>query len=222
MISILLVGIILGILIFVFTFTATKRTGRFYLAPIVTFLIAFFIVLYGIVKMSGFEVMGFWFLAAGICIVAIIGTIALLFMKGMKKSNFNKVDKSILVLIPVIIFSFIAFTLSSNHSYWIIDEGMIMSEEETPTYYQVSTISEGKKQIYVQLGEEFVGKVIKINDIKTLGNTEITLDIIEDGKQERLPFIRIGIDEVVEPLVIQTSDGQVIKPKEDNILGKTN
>ncbi|MCJ7842489.1 hypothetical protein MUB24_16600 [Lederbergia sp. NSJ-179] len=39
--------------------------------------------------------------------------------------------------------------------------------EDTPTTYTISNISEGKKQLLIQLGEEYKGKQIKMKKVKT-------------------------------------------------------
>ncbi|MGE7947461.1 YesK family protein [Lysinibacillus sp. NPDC093688] len=214
---IILVGFILGASIFLFTLIALKKTGKFYLAPIVTFLIAVLIVLYGLFKVRGFEGMGFGILGVCILIAAIVGTILLPFMKGLKKSEFNKVDKSILLIIPVLIFAIIGWTITSNKGYWVNEEGVIEAGKDTSSYYEVSTISEGMKQIHIQLGERYEGKHLEVKDVKTLGNTEITVKVVDKGNaKEGLPFIEIGLDKIVEPLVVQTTDGEIINSKSNN------
>ncbi|MGE7691659.1 YesK family protein [Lysinibacillus sp. NPDC097214] len=214
---IILVGFILGASIFLFTLIALKKTGKFYLAPIVTFLIAVLIVLYGLFKVGGFEGMGFGILGACILLAAIVGTLLLPFMKGIKKSEFNKVDKSILLIIPVLIFAIIGWMITLNKGYWINEEGVITAGNDTPSYYEVSTISEGMKQIHIQLGERHEGKHLEIKDVKTIGNTEITVKVVDKGDaKEGLPFIEIGLDKIVEPLVVQTTDGEIINSKSNN------
>lgn len=211
-----LVGFILGAGIFLFTFIASKKTGRFYLAPIVTFLMAVFIVLYGLFKVRGFEGMAFGFLGAGILTAAVVGTLLFPFLKRIKKSEFNKVDKSILLIVPVLIFAFIGWTITSNKGYWINEEGVIAAGKDTSSYYEVSTISEGMKQITIQLGEKYKGKDLEVKNVKTIGNTEITVKVVDKGKAKGLPFIKIGIDKIVEPLVVQTTDGEIINSKFNN------
>lgn len=213
-----LVGFIIGACIFLFTLIASKKTGKFYSAPIVTFLIAVLIVLYGLFKVGGFEGMSFGILGAGILTAAVVGTLLLPFMKGIKKSEFNKVDKSILFIVPVLIFAFIGWTITLNHGYWINEEGVIAAGKDTSSYYEVSTISEGKKQINIQLGEKYKGKYLEVKNIKTIGNTEITVKVVDKGKAKAkgLPFIKIGLEKIVEPLVVQTTDGEIINSKFNN------
>ncbi|MFS0615821.1 hypothetical protein [Lederbergia ruris] len=208
-------GFFLGILIYLFTFIAAKKTGKFYLAPLVTFLIAMFIVFYSLFKIGGFEGMGFGILGACMWGVAIIGVLFLPFMKGMKKSEFTKLDKSILVIIPLLLFALIGWGMYESKGYWISGEGDMAAGQGTATYYTISTISEGKKQLLIQLGEEYEGKAIKIENIKTIGNTEIIISTIDEGEVERLPYIKIGLDKIVEPLEIRMKDGENIPPKFD-------
>jgi len=160
---IVLVGFILGASIFLFTLIALKKTGKFYLAPIVTFFIAVLTVLYGLFKVRGFEGMGFGIIGVGILTAAIGGTLLLPFMKGIKQSEFNKVDKLILFIVPVLIFAIIGWTISSNKGYWVNEEGVIEAGKDTSSYYEISTISEGMKQIHIQLGEKYEGKYLEVN-----------------------------------------------------------
>lgn len=214
---IVLVGFILGASIFLFTLIALKKTGKFYLAPIVTFLIAVLTVLYGMFKVGGFEGMGFGIIGVGILTAAIGGTLLLPFMKGIKQSEFNKVDKSILLIVPALIFAIIVWTITLDEGYWINEEGVIEAGNDTPSYYEVSTISEGSKQIHIQLGEKYEGKHLEVKDVKTLGNTEITVKVVDKGNaKEGLPFIEIGLEKIVEPLVVQTTDGEIINSKSNN------
>ncbi|OXS66023.1 hypothetical protein B1B04_24630 [Lysinibacillus sp. KCTC 33748] len=214
---IVLVGFILGASIFLFTLIALKKTGKFYLAPIVTFLIAVLTVLYGLFKVGGFEGMGFGIIGVGILTAALGGTLILPFMKGIKQSEFNKVDKSILLIVPVLIFAIIGWTITSNKGYWVNEEGVIEAGNDTSSYYEVSTISEGMKQIHIQLGEKYEGKRLEVKDVKTIGNTEITVKVVDRGNaNEGLPFIEIGLNKIVEPLVVQTTDGEIINSKSIN------
>ncbi|MFF2179482.1 hypothetical protein ACFVT8_23970 [Lysinibacillus sp. NPDC058147] len=214
---IVLVGFILGASIFLFTLIALKKTGKFYLAPIVTFLIAVLTVLYGLFKVGGFEGMGFGIIGVGILTAAMGGTLLLPFIKGIKQSEFNKVDKSILLIVPVFIFAIIGWTITSNKGYWVNEEGLIEAGNDTSSYYEVSTISEGMKQIHIQLGEKYEGKHLEVKDVKTLGNTEITVKVVDKGNaKEGLPFIEIGLEKIVEPLVVQTTDGEIINFKSNN------
>lgn len=161
--------------------------------------------------------MGFGIIGVGILTAAIGGTLLLPFMKGIKQSEFNKVDKSILLIVPVLIFAIIGWTITSNKGYWVNEEGVIEAGNDISSYYEVSTISEGMKQIHIQLGEKYEGKHLEVKDVKTLGNTEITVKVVDKDKaNEGLPFIEIGLDKIVEPLVVQTTDGEIINSKSNN------
>lgn len=181
-----------------------------------TFLIAVFTVVYGLFKVGGFEGMGFGIIGVGILIAAMVGTLLLPFTKGLKKSEFNKVDKSILFIVPVLIFAIIGWAITLDEGYWINEEGVIVAGNDTSSYYEVSTISEGMKQIHIQLGEKYKGKHLEIKDVKTLGNTEITVKVVDKEKATGLPFIKIGLEKIVEPLVVQTTDGEKINSKFNN------
>jgi hypothetical protein len=57
---------------------------------------------------------------------------------------------------------------------------------------------------------------LEVKNAKTIGNTEITIKVVDKGKAKELLFIKIGIDKIVEPLVVQTTDGEIINSKFNN------
>lgn len=212
--TILIFGAIVGILIFLFTFSISKKIGKFYLAPVVTSTIALFIILYSIFKIGGFEGMGYGLLGMCILAVAVIGSLILLFVvKKVDKKKFNNLDKTIIIFVPILLFALIAGTISFSEDYWIIAEGTtVIDENSSDSYYTISTISEGRKQVHIQLGESYQGKQLQIENVKTIGNTEVLLKITDGGEFQKSPFIKIGIDTIVEPFVVKTTDGEVILP----------
>ena len=207
-------GIFLGILIFLFTFTISKKIGKFYLAPVVTAVVAAFVIFYSIFKIRGFEGMAYGFLGASILVVAVIGSLVVPFMKKrVEHKEFNKRDKAILIVAPVLLFALIVWTIGSNDNYWVIEEGHVtVGENSTNSYYSVSTILEGKKQLHIQLGDAYEGKHLLVKDVKTVGHTEVILHIEDGGEAGEIPFMRIGLDEIVEPFVVKTTDGEIIQP----------
>lgn len=213
MYSLILLGLFFGILIFSFTLIVSKKSGTFYLAPLVTFVVAFLVIAYSLLIIRGFEGMAYGFLGACFFIVALVGVLCLPFItRKMKREHLNKVDKLLLFIIPVIFFTTIGFMGYTDKGYWIIDEGGIMERYQTSdSYYNVTTISEGAKQVHIQLGNKYVGKGIEIKKVKTLGNTEIIVDVTDGPDSDLKPYITIGLDEIVEPFKVQTTDGEAIE-----------
>ena len=211
MLSIFLIGLFLGTIIFSFTLIVVKKTGKAYIAPVVTLFVALFVIMYSIFKIGGFEGMGYGFLGATILLVAIIGFISLPFLPKKISNELNKVEKTLLVILPIIFFITIGALVYTDKSYWIIDQGQI--EMSGPSYYNVTTILEGRKQLHIQLGEEYEGKAIEVEKVKKIGNTEVILNITDRADDTKEPYITIGLDEIVEPLKVQTTDNEIILPK---------
>lgn len=218
MFSIILFGVFFGFIIFLFTLIACKKNGKFYFAPLVTFLSAFLITVYGLFEIGGFEGMAYGFLGAGILSVAIVGTLSLpLFAKKLNNKQLNKVDKSILVSLPLVLFTAIGLILYTNEDYWVNDKGVIKEENQTSdSFYTVTTISEGAKQLHIQLGKKYAGKEIEVKKVKTIGNTEVTLKIVDGRNRNTTPYITIGLDAIVEPLKVQTTEGDIISSNRGN------
>ena len=79
------------------------------------------------------------------------------------------------------------------------------------TYYEVTTISEGRKQVTLVLGKEYSGKNVEVDNVSRWESTEITIKITDEGMEDKTPYIWIGLDEIKDPLTIQTTDGVVIE-----------
>ncbi len=88
--------------------------------------------------------------------------------------------------------------------YWIIDQGFTNGEQQG---YRTSTIMEGRIEVVLMLGEEYLGKDIEVKKVNQRGPTEITVKIVEGNHKNQAPFVKIGLDEINEPLKIQTTDG---------------
>ena len=211
MLIIFLIGLFLGTIIFSFTLIVAKKAGKAYIAPVVTLFVALFVIMYSIFKIGGFEGMGYGFLGATILLVAIIGFISLPFLPKKISNELTKVEKTLLVILPIMFFITIGALVYSNKSYWIIDQGQI--EASGPSHYYVTTISEGSKQLHIQLGEEHAGKAIEVEKVKKLGNTEVILKITNRADDTKEPYIKLGLDEIVEPLQVRTTDNEIIHPK---------
>lgn len=207
----MLVGLFLGILFFAFVFIASKRSGKYYLAPVITFLFSGMIVAYSLFFVGGFEGMGYLFLAAGFFIVSILGTLFLpSLIRKIESKHLNKRDKISLLLLPIIFFATIGISIFSQDGYWIIEQASAAPVETEG--YRVSTISEGSKAITLLLGEKYLGKEVEVESVSRWGSTEIILKFVDGGDDDKVPFIQIGLNEINESLKIQTTDGKVFQP----------
>ncbi|MGJ9384334.1 hypothetical protein [Salipaludibacillus sp. CF4.18] len=213
MYQIMLFGIYSGLIIFIFTFIASKKTGRFYLAPLTTFFAAVAVTVYGFTVVGGFGGMGYGFLGLSILSVAVGGTLILkLLVRKVDKKRLNKIDKGSLVVLPIILLTSIALIIYLEDNYWIIEKGetpFVEDETMAKNYYRVSTISEGSKQIFLSLNNEYLGKEIEVEKVSKWGATEITVQIVDGDNQNHRPYIMIGVDEIIEPLKVQTTDGVI-------------
>lgn len=212
MTQIIFFGFFFGLIIYVFTLIASKKNGQFYIAPLVTFIAALLITAYGLFKVGGFEGMAYGFLGVCFIVIAVVGVIILPFIaKKLKVNELNKIDKSLLVILPIIFFATIGLIVYSDEGYWVIDKGAVMiNNDQNESYYNVTTISEGAKQVHIQLGEKYAGKWIEIKKVKTIGKTEVILKIVDGDDSNKQPFITIGMDEIVEPFKINTTNGEEI------------
>lgn len=208
---IMFMGMLLGIIVFSFTFIATKKNAQYYLAPIITFLLSIGITAYGLFAIGGFEGMAFGILAFGFLIVSILGTIILPFLtrKQTAPQQLKKRDKISLIVLPILFFTIITGVILFDKNYWIIEQGTTTMLNES---YEVSTILEGRKEVSVTLGDDYLGKIVDVKKVTKRGPTTITLKIKDGEKKDQTPFIRIGLDEINEPLTIQTTDGKVLFP----------
>lgn len=207
----MLIGLVLGMLFYAFIFIVSKRSGKYYLAPLITFLFSGVIVAYSLFLVGGFEGMGYLFLAVGFFIVSILGTLFLpLLIRKNESQHLNKRDKISLVVLPIIFFATIAIVILSEDGYWIIEQASVAPAETEG--YRISTISEGSKAITLQLGEEYLGKEIEIENVSKFGSTEIILKFVDGGENDKVPFIQIGLNEIKEPLKVQTTDGEIFQP----------
>lgn len=212
MTQIIFFGFFFGLIIYVFTLIASKKNGQFYIAPLVTFIAALLITAYGLFKVGGFEGMAYGFLGVCFIVIAVVGVVILPFIaKKLKVNELNKIDKSLLVILPIIFFATIGLIVYSDEGYWVIDKGAVMiNNDRNESYYNVTNISEGAKQVHIQLGEKYAGKWIEIKKVKTIGKTEVILKIVDGDDSNKQPFITIGMDEIVEPFKINTTNGEEI------------
>ena len=211
MLSIFLLGLFLGTIIFSFTLIAAKKFDRVYFAPAVTLFVALFVIMYSIFKIGGFEGMAYGLLGTTILIVAMIGFVLLPIFSKKMNDELTNVDKSLLIILPVVFFVTIGALLYTNKSYWVIAQGQL--EAGGPSYYNVTTISEGKKQLHIQLGEEYAGKAIEIEKVKHISNTEVSIKITDRADDTKEPYIKIRLDKIVEPLKVRTTNNEIIHSK---------
>jgi YesK-like protein len=216
-------GLFWGMLLFIFTYTLTKKSGKHFSPLIVNVLAAFLITAYSVFVVGGFEGMAYGVLGLGFLITGIIGTIAIRFfaLKGESK-DLGRRDRVTLATIPILfISSFILLIYSQDH-HWVIDKGskkyIEAAEHEYEDYYRVNTISEGKKQVTLTLGKDFLGKDIDVKKVSQSGKTEIILEVSEGENNGYVPYIMIGVDEVKEPLIVRTEDGVVFESFGEKVM----
>lgn len=208
-------GPFFGIIIFTFTFIASKKSGRYYLAPVITFLLSFVMAAYSVIVVGGWEGMAVLFLAAGVFIISMVGTLLLpLIVRNKGAQPYTKANKVSLAILPIVLFATLGSLIYFDKGYWVIDEGgtLYVEENDQHSYYKVSTILEGRKQLYLTLGHEYRGKHIEIDKISKWGPTSVTVKIIDGQDEKKVPFIKIGLDKIREPLTVQTTDGVVFHP----------
>lgn len=211
---IILIGALLGSIVFSFTFIASKKNSAYYLAPMITFLMFIAITAYSLFFIGGFEGMAYGILAIGVLFVSIIGTLLLpLLTRKASQRQFNKADKIKLAILPLLFFLTIGSLIYSDKGYSIIDEGMTNGEQEG---YRKSTGMEGRDEISLRLGKDYLGKEVTVKKVSRRGPTVITVEIMEGTHPTMSPYIIIGVDEVKEPLTIQTTDGDIFEPISTN------
>jgi len=225
MFILIFIGAFWGVLLFIFTYTVSKKFGAYYIPSLITFLAAILITVYGFVFFHGFEGMVYGFFGLGFLITAISGTIILRFLAsdGVKKP-FVKRDKLILITTPIIFLSSLMLLIYSADNYWIIDEGSTKfvqgDDGEFENYYRVTTISEGRKQVTLTLGEEYLGKDIDVKKVRQKDSTEILVEIGEGEQPDQTPYIMIGIDEIKEPLSVKTTEGVTFESIAEKVKGE--
>lgn len=206
----LLSALVLGSIVFMFTFILSKKSGKYYLAPIITILISAVIVAYGLFFAQGFDGMAYLLIGVGFLIVSILGTLFLpLLARRGKPQSLNKGDKISLFILPVIFLAILWIGFGSVEDYWIIDQAD--TEPAETEGYRISTISEGRKAVTILLGEEYLGKEIEVENVHVQGSTEIILRFEDEGNEDKVPYLQIGLNEINKPLKIQTTDGMVFE-----------
>ena len=214
----ILLGLVVGLIVFMFTYIVSKRSGKYYLAPLVTFLGTGLLLMYGLFIVGGFEGMAYGLLSLGFLIVAIVGTLILpaKLRKGAGKKDFTKKDKVSLVLLPLLLIALIWIPVYADKNYWVIEEGTSLISETSASGYQTTTISEGSKMLAIYLDEEYKGKKIEVEKVDQRGTTTVTLAIQEGEKAQEVPFIKIGLDKIKDLLIVKATDGVVIEPLNKN------
>lgn len=180
------------------------------MTPVIILILFIAISAYGFFVVGGFEGFGYAIIGFGFLIVGVAGTLLLPWLSRRSNAKrYGKIDKLMLIILPVLFFTTIGSALYFDQNYWIIDEGENSYIGET--YYEVTTISEGRKQVTLVLGEEFSGKEVEVDNVNQWDSTDITINIVDGGEKDKTPYIWIGLDEIKDPLTIQTTDGVVIE-----------
>ncbi|MGF2616417.1 hypothetical protein FZC84_01350 [Rossellomorea vietnamensis] len=218
----LFIGLFWGTLLFVFSYILSKKYGKYFVPPLVNFFAAFLITAYGFNFVRSFEGMAYGFLGLGFLITAIIGTILLKFIVGKAEQKHSmKRDRILLISLPLVFTISLGVLVFTNKNYRIIDEGSTKFAEEDSRkyedYYRVTTVSEGRKQVTLTLGKDYMGKEIKVDRVSQRNNTEIIIELKEGEHKSHTPYIMIQLDEIKEPLIVQTSEGETIESIEEKV-----
>ncbi|CAM2732001.1 YesK family protein [Salinicoccus roseus] len=207
---IMLGGIFLGSILFMFIFIISKKSGKYYLAPIITILFSAMIVAYSLFFVGGFEGMAYLFVAVGFLFVSILGALFLPFLiRRREPRQLGKRDKISLLILPVIFFATIGIAIWAEQDYSIIYQTRVAPADTEG--YKISTISEGRKAVTLLLGEEYVGTEVEVESVSERDSTEITLNFEDEVQDGKVPFIQISLKEINEPLTVQTADGQTFE-----------
>lgn len=111
-------------------------------------------------------------------------------------------------MLSMIFFLTIGLIPYADKGYWIIGEAITAGQEDN---YDINAISEGRKAIVLKLGEGDFGKAIEVKKVSKRGATEVTIDLIEGSHKNKAPYMIIGLDEINEPLKVQTTDGIIFE-----------
>jgi len=215
---IILFGLFAGIVIFVFTFILSRRNGAFHLASLYTFYAALAVLLFGLFVVGGFEAIGYILLSACILVIAILGKLAMPLFKSRfaAKKQFSRPDITALILLPILLFGVIGAAIYFQDNSWVIDRGtMTLSMAEAdglpPGTFEVVTISEGAKEVYIKLDKTYDGQIISLDHILMFGSTKITLKTEKTGSPGEIPYVKIGLPKIKEPLQVQLKNGEILE-----------
>lgn len=118
----ILMGVILGITLFLFLFIIAKKTGLYYLPPLITFLVAVGIIVYslgvGDIGKLNYGLLGIGFL------IAAVGSALLLpaRLRTSEKRSWTKGDVIGLFILPCIIATSFTFFTYADIGNWMSEE----------------------------------------------------------------------------------------------------
>nr|WP_275584401.1 YesK family protein [Pullulanibacillus pueri] len=203
-----------GTMAFLMSYILTKKSGKRFYAPLVTFIVGGLLLWYSIFIVGGFEGMGYGLVSLGILAVAVFSVVPLAILGKFytaKQNHYSRIDKVFLGVLPVIFIAGLLFLHHLDDNYWVIDQGAVAvaKSELNQSGYSLSTIGEGKKSLTLTLGKEYRGKKISIEKVKQWRSTTVIVKLTEGGELEKTPFITVGLDEIKEPLTVKTTDGKI-------------
>src|SRR5699024_7531678 len=176
----ILMGVILGLTLFLFLFIIAKKTGLYYLPPLITFLTSIGIIIYslaiGDIGKVDYGLLGIGFLIAAVICALLLPAI----LRTTEKRPWTKGDISGLIFLPcIIVVSVVIFTYV-NEDYWIVEKKGIPftgnNDNNATNEYYVSTNAYGKKMIHLVLNsKEFVGKKISVDHVFQQDSTVVIL-----------------------------------------------
>lgn len=211
--TLVLIGLIIGIIIYSLTYVYGKSIANFKRSMIVLGG-GILLLLTSVIIIGGFAGMPFGIISIGVIFMAII-----FFIVG--KNTFWKKTACFIVLLYTVVFS--AYTYFNNIDYWVVDKASVEDQGLLPYLhniegdtsirgYKLFNILEGSKGIFLTLGEDMSGNTIELVDVENNnGRTEIKIRTNYNNSPEKNPYIVIGVNKVEPEILITDTDGTVYK-----------
>lgn len=209
--TLVLIGLIIGIIIYSLTYVYGKSIANIKRSMIVLGG-GILLLLTSVIIIGGFAGMPFGIISIGVIFMAII-----FFIVG--KNVFWKKTACFLVLLYAVVFS--AFTYFTKIDYWVVDKVSVEGQGLLPYLHNIEgdtsirgfklfNILEGSKGIFLTLGEDMSGNTIELVDVENNnGRTEIKIRTNYNNSPEKNPYIVIGVNKVEPEILITDTDGTV-------------
>ncbi|WP_051348457.1 YesK family protein [Peribacillus kribbensis] len=203
-----LIGLVIGFLVYALTYFFTKSTSNFK-RVLAVFLISILMIIWSITVIGGFEGMPFGVVGAGAM------TTALLLAFFGKSTLWKKV---VFTGILLLVLSVAAYEKYNEVDYMVGEktnedhdvDSYIQHLQDDPSIkgYKVFTMSEGRPGVVVSLGGKMAGDNIEILRVKEEGDTtKMLIKTFYNKSEERNPVIIIGLKRVQKNIVIMDTDG---------------
>lgn len=118
----ILLGIILGVILFLFLFIAAKRTGLYFLSPLITFLGAIGIIVFSVMRDDAKSV-DYGLIGIGFLIAAVVSALLLpAKLRTSEKRSWSKGDVAGLIFLPCLLTAMIVFFMYFNEDNWMFEK----------------------------------------------------------------------------------------------------